>query len=166
MSDLVAVAFPDRATAEEVMGTLGRLQKEHSIELEDAVIVTRNEDGKVKLHQSNKLAAGGALGGALWGGLIGLIFFVPLFGMAIGAATGAATGALTDVGVDDKFMKELGTKLQAGGAAGIVLIRRSTPDKVLPEIAPFGGEVIQTSLDDEAEQRLRHILESRDPAAV
>jgi uncharacterized membrane protein len=166
MSNLVAVAFPSRGTAEEVMATLGRLQTEHAIELEDAVIVTRDEKGKVKLHQSNKLAAGGALGGALWGGLIGLIFFVPLFGMAIGAATGAAAGAMTDVGVDDRFMKELGEKLQPGGAAVIVLIHRSTPDKVLPEIAGFGGEVIQTSLDDETEQRLREVLESRSAAAV
>jgi uncharacterized membrane protein len=166
MSNLVAVAFPDRVTAEDVMGTLARLQTEHAIELEDAVIVTRDEKGKVKLHQSNKLAAGGALGGALWGGLIGLIFFVPLFGMAIGAATGAATGALTDVGVDDNFMKDLGEKLAPGGAAVIVLISRSTPDKVLPEIAQFGGEVIQTSLDDDAEQRLRHVLASRDASAV
>ena len=166
MSNLIAVAFPDRATAEEVMGTLGRLQTEHAIELEDAVIVTRDDKGKVKLHQSRNLTASGAVGGALWGGLIGLIFFVPLFGMAIGAATGAATGALTDVGVDDKFMKELGEKLQPGGAAVIVLIRRSTPDKVLPEIAPFGGDVIHTSLDNEAEERLRHILEARDAAAV
>jgi uncharacterized membrane protein len=166
MSNLVAVAFPDRATAEEVMATLSRLQTEHAIELEDAVIVTRDDKGKVKLHQSNKLAAGGALGGALWGGLIGLIFFVPLFGMAIGAATGAATGALTDVGVDDNFMKDLGAKLQPGGAAVIVLIHRSTPDKVLPEIAGFGGEVIQTSLDDDAEQRLRHVLETRSASAA
>ena len=166
MSNLVAVAFPDRATAEEVMATLGRLQTEHAIELEDAVIVTRDEKGKVKLHQSNKLAASGAVGGALWGGLIGLIFFVPLFGMAIGAATGAATGALTDVGVDDNFMKDLGAKLQPGGAAVIVLVHRSTPDKVLPEIAGFGGAVIQTSLDDEAEQRLRQVLEARSAAAV
>ena len=101
MSNLVAIAYPDQATAEEVMGTLGRLSTEHSIELEDAVVVTRDQDGKVKLHQTNKLAAAGAAGGALWGGLIGLIFFVPLLGMAVGAATGAATGALTDVGVDD-----------------------------------------------------------------
>ena len=166
MSNLVAVAFEDRATAEEVMGTLARLQKEHAIELEDAVIVTRDDKGKVKLHQSNKLAASGAVGGALWGGLIGLIFFVPLFGMALGAATGAATGALTDVGVDDKFMKELGEKLKPGGAAVFVLVHRSTPDKVLPEIAPFGGEVIHTSLDNEAEERLRHILETRDASTV
>src|SRR5262245_18359697 len=166
MSNLVAIAYPDQGTAEEVLGTLARLQKEHSIELEDAGVVTRHAEGKVKLHQTNKLAAAGAAGGALWGGLIGLIFFVPLFGMAIGAATGAAAGALTDVGVDNNFLKDLGAKLQPGGAALIVLVHRSTPDKVLPEIAPFGGDVIQTSLDDEAETRLRHILEARDAAAV
>ena len=166
MSNLVAIAYPDRATADEVVATLARLQTERSIELEDAVVVTREQDGKVKLHQTTKLAAAGAAGGALWGGLIGLIFLVPLLGMAVGAATGAATGALTDVGVDDAFMKDLGTKLQPGGAAVIVLVHRSTPDKVLPEIARFGGDVIQTSLDNGAEQRLRHILEARDAAAV
>ena len=166
MSNLVAVAFPDRATAENVMATLARLQTEHAIELEDAVIVTRDDKGKVKLHQSNKLASTGAAGGALWGGLIGLLFLSPLLGMAIGAATGAATGALADIGVNDNFMKDLGANLKPGGAAVIVLVHRSTPDKVLPEIARFGGEVIQTSLDDDAEQRLRQVLESRDAAAV
>ena len=166
MSNLIAIAYPDRSSAEDVAGTLSRLQTEHAIELEDMVIVTREQDGKVKLHQSTKLAAAGAAGGALWGGLIGLIFLVPLLGMAVGAATGAATGALTDVGVDDKFMKELGANLQPGGAALIVLVHRSTPDKVLPEIAKFGGTVIQSSLDNETEQRLRHILETRDATAV
>src|SRR4051795_5718716 len=140
MSTLVAIAYPDQATAEEVLGTLARLQKEHSISLDDAVVVTRDAEGKVKLHQSNKLAAAGAAGGALWGGLIGLIFFVPLLGMAVGAATGAATGALSDIGVDDNFMKDLGAKLEPGGAALIVLVRSATADKVLPEIAHFGGE--------------------------
>jgi uncharacterized membrane protein len=166
MSTLVAIAYPDQATADEVVATLSRLQTEHLIALDDAVVVTRNQDGKVKLHQTQKLVAGGAAGGALWGGLIGLIFFVPLLGMAVGAATGAATGALTDIGVDDRFMKDLGAKLTPGAAALIVLVHSSTPDKVLPEIAQFGGEVIQTSLDSETETRLRHILETRDAAAV
>jgi uncharacterized membrane protein len=166
MSNLIAIAYDSRNTAEDVAATLARLQTEHAIDLEDLVIVTREDDGKVKLHQSTKLATAGAAGGALWGGLIGLIFLVPLLGMAVGAATGAATGALTDVGVDDKFMKELGANLQPGKAALIVLVHRSTPDKVLPEIAQFGGDVIQTSLDNETEQRLRHILETRDAAAA
>jgi len=165
MSTLVAIAYPDKSTADNVMGTLGRLSTQHLISLEDAVVVTRDDNGKVKLHQTNNLVAGGAAGGALWGGLIGLIFFVPLLGMAVGAATGAATGALTDVGVDDRFLKELGTKLESGGAAVILLVRSVTADKVLPEISQFGGEVIQTSLDNEAEERLRQALQARGATA-
>jgi uncharacterized membrane protein len=76
----------------------------------------------------------GATGGALWGGLIGLLSLAPLFGMAIGAASGAAAGRLTDAGVNDQFMK------------------------VLERLRPYGGHVIQTSLDDEQEQRLRTAL--------
>ena len=166
MSTLVAIAYPDKATADEVVATLGRLQTEHMISLEDAVIVTRNQDGKVKLHQTSKTAAMGATGGALWGGLIGLIFFVPLLGMAVGAATGAATGALTDVGVDDAFLKDLGTKLQPGGAAVIVLVHRSTPDKVIPEISKYPGEIIQSSLSNEAEAELAKAIESERTAAA
>jgi uncharacterized membrane protein len=103
------------------------------------------------------MAGAGAAGGALWGGLIGLIFLMPLFGMAIGAASGAAAGALTDAGVDDKFMKELGEQLTPGSAAIIALVRRVTMDKVLEGIQ-IPGRVIQTSLDNEAEERLSEAL--------
>ena len=166
MANLIAVAYQDEATAREVLNTLARLQTEHSIELEDAVIVTRNQDGKVKLNQTSKTAAMGATGGALWGGLIGLIFLAPLLGMAVGAAAGGAAGALTDVGVDDKFMKDLGAKMEPGKAALIVLVHRSTPDKVIPEISKYGGEIIQSSLSDEAEAELRSALESEKTAAT
>jgi uncharacterized membrane protein len=164
MSNLIAIAYKDEATAKEVLGVLGRLQTEHSIDLEDAVIVTRSDDGTVKLNQTSKTAAMGATGGALWGGLIGLIFLAPLLGMAVGAAAGGAAGALTDVGVDDKFMKELGTKLEPGGAALIVLVSRSTPDKVLPEISKYEGHIIQSSLSDEAEKQLQAAIEGEKAA--
>ncbi len=161
MSDLIAVAYPDKETAETVRQHLARLHLEHAIELEDAVVVDRTEKGKVKLHQVHSPAARGAAGGALWGGLIGLLFLAPLFGMAIGAAAGGASGSLVDVGVSDRFMKELGQKLTPGGAALIVLVRKVTPDKVLPEIQQYGGEVMQTSLDDDSEARLREVLEGQ-----
>lgn len=158
MSTLVAIAYPDRETAEQVRRTLAEMQKEHIIELEDMVVVTRSPEGKVKLHQSTSVAGVGAAGGAAWGGLIGLLFLAPLLGMAVGAAAGGATGAMTDVGVDDKFMKELGTQLQEGGAAVIVLVRKSTPDKVIPRIREYGGHVLQTSLSQDAEEDLRAAL--------
>jgi uncharacterized membrane protein len=166
MSNLVAVAYPDQGTAEEVLATLAKLQTEHVIEIEDAVIVTRKDDGKVKLHQSSKPAAAGAAGGALWGGLLGLLFLAPLLGMAVGAAAGGAAGAMADVGVDDRFLKDLGQKLEPGGAALIVLVHRSTPDKVLPEISRFGGEVLQSSLSDEAEQQLQAALRTHETATA
>jgi uncharacterized membrane protein len=156
MSDLVAIAYPDLGTAKEVVGNIGEAQKAHLIELEDLVIVERRGDGKVKLHQPS-LAGAGAAGGALWGGLIGLIFLMPLFGMALGAATGAAMGAASDVGVDDKFMKELGEKLQPGGAAVIALVRQANMEKILADVR-IQGDIIQTSLSSESEEALREAL--------
>lgn len=164
VSDLIAVAYPEKDTAEAVRDRLVQLMSEHVIELEDAVIVDRDENGKVKLHQLQSPAARGAVGGALWGGLIGLLFLAPLLGMAVGAAAGGASGAFVDVGINDDFMRQLGQKLPNGGAALIVLVRQVTADKVLPQISQFGGEVIQTSLADDAENQLREALEQRQTA--
>ena len=165
MSDLIAVAYPDRETADQVRKELFALSKEHVIALDDAVVISRDEKGKVKLHQTLNPAGAGAAGGALWGGLIGLIFLAPLLGAAIGAAAGGAAGALTDVGVDDKFLKTLGERLEQGDAALVVLVRQSTPDKVLPRISQYGGHVVQSSLDNETESRLEAALSGQTAAA-
>jgi uncharacterized membrane protein len=156
MSDLVAIAYKDLATAQEVAGNVAQLQKGHEIELEDLVVIERKQDGKVKLHQPS-MAGVGAASGALWGGLIGLLFLAPLLGMAVGAAAGAAGGAASDYGVDDNFMKQMGADLEPGGAALLLLIRKMSVDKVIPQIK-IPGTVIQTSLSNESEQSLADAL--------
>jgi uncharacterized membrane protein len=157
MSDLVAIAYPDVATAQRVAQNLIEAEKAHLVGLDDLVIVERQPDGKIKLHQPS-LAGTGALGGAAWGGLIGLLFLVPLFGMAVGAATGAIAGHFTDAGVDDKFMKDLGARLQDGDAALVTLVRNANMDKVLADVK-IPGTIIQTSLGTETEDALRAALE-------
>jgi len=156
MSDLVAIGYDSLSTAQQVAENVAQGQKAHIIELDDLVVVERQQDGKIKLHQPS-MAGAGAVTGALWGGLIGLIFFMPLLGMALGAAGGAAAGALSDYGVDDDFMKQLGTALEPGGAAVIALVRKVSVDKILPEIK-IPGKVIQTSLSNENEEALRQAL--------
>src|SRR4051794_30540520 len=104
MSSLVAIAYPDAATAEQVRAELVQATKEQLLTLEDAVVVEHRPDGKIKLHQGMSLTGAGAAGGALWGGLIGLLFLAPLFGMAIGAASGAVAGKGTDAGAEDGFI--------------------------------------------------------------
>ena len=158
MNKLVAIAYQDAETAQRVRAVLIEATKEHLLQLDDAVVVERQPDGKVKLHQAMSTSGAGAAGGALWGGLIGLLFLAPLFGMAIGAASGALAGKFTDVGVNDDFMKKLGENMPDGGAALIVLGRSDAPDKVLERVGSYGGEVIQTSLGAEEEERLRSAL--------
>ena len=158
MSTLVVVGYDDMFKAEEVRLTLRKLQAEYLIDLGDAVVATKDSKGKVKLHQAVNLTAAGAASGGFWGALIGMIFMMPLVGMAIGASTGALSGALTDVGINDQFMKDLAANMQEESSALFVLVRSSTPDKVLEELRGTGGKLIQTSLSHEDEAKLQAAL--------
>ena len=100
---------------------LAKLQKEYLIDMEDVVVVAKDDKGKVKLHQ-------------------------------------AVSGKLADIGIDDKFMKELGETITAGSSALFVLVRKATPDKVLAELKGFRGKVLKTSLTEDKEEKLREVL--------
>ena len=160
MATLVVIDYENEVKAEEVRLALLKMQKEYLIDLVDAVIVVRDEKGKVKLRQLYDLTAAGAVSGGFWGALVGLLFLNPLFGFAIGAAAGAISGALRDVGIDDNFMKQLGQTLKPNSAALCVLVRQVTSDKVVEEIKKFGGTLIKTNLSHENEKKLRDALAS------
>jgi len=165
MSDLIVVAYDDEHKAEEVRLQLIKMQQEYLVDLEDAVVATRDNEGKVKLHQIHNLTAAGALGGGFWGALIGLIFLSPFLGFVIGAAAGAVGGALSDVGINDDFMKQLAGTLTPGSSALFVLVRKMTPDKVLEKLQGTGGKVLRTSLSHENEAKLQAALgAARKPA--
>ena len=159
MSNLTVIGFDNEHGAFEMRAALAKMQKEYLIEMEDVVVVTKNEKGKVKLHQAVNLTAAGAAGGGFWGLLIGMLFFNPLIGAAVGAGAGAISGKLADIGINDKFIKELSETLQAGNSALFVLVRKATQDKVLDQLKGFEGKVLKTSLSADEESGLRAALE-------
>lgn len=161
MSNLVVITFDDESTAFEMRAALAKMQKEYLLEMEDIVVVTKDDKDKVKLHQAVNLTAAGAVGGGFWGTLIGMIFLNPLLGLAVGAGAGALSGALSDVGIDDKFMKSLGENFKPGGSAVFVLMRKVTGDKVLEGLKDFAGKgkILQTSLTKDDEAALKAVLE-------
>ncbi|MES2659726.1 MAG: DUF1269 domain-containing protein [Verrucomicrobiota bacterium] len=162
MSTLVVVGYNDPHKAEEVRLTLIKLQRDYLIDIEDAVAAVKDASGRIKLHQAFNLTATGAISGGFWGSLIGLIFLNPLLGLAAGAAAGAATGALGDVGdvgINDQFMKDLASTMTPNSSALFVLVRSSTPDKVLEEVKGTGGTVLKTSLSHEDEAKLQAALD-------
>jgi uncharacterized membrane protein len=158
MSTLVVIGYDDLHKAEEVRLMLRKMQKDYLIDLEDAVVAVKDANGKIRLHQAVNLTAAGAVSGGFWGALVGLIFLNPLLGMAVGASAGAVSGALTDVGIDDKFMKELAGTLKPGSSVLFVLVRKATPDKVLEELKGTGGTVLKTSLSHDDEAKLQAVL--------
>jgi uncharacterized membrane protein len=161
MADLIAIEFDQPETAFELRAELMKFQKEYLIEMEDVVVVTREGDGKPKLHQAVNLTAAGAAGGAVWGALIGLLFLNPLLGVAVGAGAGALSGSLTDIGIKDDTIREMSEGLPPGGSAVFVLVRRVTGDKVLDRLGAFRhkGKVIHTSLSGEQEQALKDLFD-------
>ena len=166
MSTLVVVAYSTQYKAEEVRLQLLKMQKEYLVDLEDAAIAVKQQDGKVKLHQLYSLTGAGAVSGGFGGLLIGLICLNPLLGGAVGAGAGAVSGALSDVGINDKFMKDLAEQMQPGHSVLFVLFRSITLDKALEELRGTGGTVIQTSLSHEDEARLRAALKGQDVPGV
>ena len=157
MSDLIVIGFSDEFKADEVLLDLRKLEREYLIDLEDAAIVVRKKDGRVNIKQTQELVTAGALSGGFWGLLIGLMFFEPMLGI-LGAAVGALSGALTDIGIDDNFIQELGNTIEPGTSAIFVLVRKSTPDKVLDDLSKFEGKVLRTSLSHEDEAQLQAVL--------
>ncbi len=155
MSDLIVLAFDNESSAFMMRDKLLQLQKQQVITLSDAAIVIRDKKGKPKVKQLQSLVGAGAMGGAFWGMLIGLLFFAPWLGMAAGALGGALSGKFADIGVDDRFIKEVGETIQPGHAALFLLVEKVTADKVLPELASFNATVLQTSLSNENEAKLR-----------
>lgn len=162
MSDLIVLGFDGTGTADEVLTKVRGLTKQHLIDLDDACVVIRDQNGKVQIKQAVNLTALGAASGIstgmLVGALAGLLTLNPLAGMAagglVGAGFGALSGSLADYGINDDFIKNLGAAIPSSSSALFVLVRSSTPDKVLPEIEPFKPRVLRTSLSSEREKKL------------
>lgn len=160
MSHLVVVGYDGEETAERARGRLFELQRQALIGLDDVVVVVRRQSGKVKVKQAINLTGSGALSGAFWGMLVGFIFLAPGLGAVIGASAGALSGKATDLGIDDRFIKDVGEAIPPGSSALFLLFHQVTPDKVLAEMKEFGGRVVQTNLTEEAEAALHEAFDA------
>ncbi|HST70364.1 MAG TPA: DUF1269 domain-containing protein [Solirubrobacterales bacterium] len=164
MSELIAIAYPDKATVERARENLRKGASEGLIRVEDAVVMFRDEDGKLEIRQGSTGVGAAAASGGLAGGLIGYVLMAPLFGIAAGALAGGAVwkSMFGDAGVAEDFVNELGEHLEPGRAALIFLATEVDPEKVLPEIKEQ-GHLIRTSLGAEVEGQLTAAMESAKP---
>jgi uncharacterized membrane protein len=137
------VKYPQKTTADEALKAVQGLAKEKVVKLRDAVVITKTEAGKIKLHQTKDDPTSK---GFLKGGGIGVIFAI-LFGPAGWIVAGAALGgafATFDRGIKNKLLKELGENMTSEETAMAVLVDEADWKTALGRMADLHlqGQVI------------------------
>jgi len=161
MSELIAVAFDDPHRAEEARLDILKLERKDLADLEEAVVLVVDFEGKVRFHHSQHFSLPVALSGGFVGTLIGLMLINPaiaLVGGLTGTALGAVIGTLEEVGIGEDFMKDLAKNLKPGSSALFVVVRRGNPEKLIEKLRPYKGNILQTSLSHQDENRLSEAL--------
>ncbi|MFD1643926.1 DUF1269 domain-containing protein [Halohasta litorea] len=126
MKKLIVLAFDNENDALEVRDKLFELQKQGLIQMEDAAVVVRNEQGKTDVKQAQSLVGAGALG-----------------------------GKFADIGIDDDFIKEVGEEIDPGESALFMLATDAQTERVIEELEPYDPRLLETNLSTEDEEKLR-----------
>ena len=158
MADLIAIGYPDQATATAAADEARRLARDLIIEPDAIAVIERDAEGRYHVHTSHHPVGAGATWGMFWGLLFGLLFFIPVFGMAIGAGMGALMGKVTKSGIDREFQDQVRGMLQPGTSALFLMVEKVTPDKAIEAMSKYGGTVLKTSLSKDGEAELQEAL--------
>jgi uncharacterized membrane protein len=158
MADLIAIGYPDEATAEAAAEEARGLARDLIIEPDAIAAIVRDKEGKFHVHTSHHPVSTGATWGMFWGVLFGLLFFIPVFGLAVGAGLGALMGKITKTGIDKAFQDQVRDMLQPGTSALFLMVEKVTPDKAVDALSKYGGTVLKTSLSKDDEKELQEAL--------
>jgi uncharacterized membrane protein len=158
MAELIAIGYPDEATAEEAAEEARRLSRDLIIEPDAIAVIVRDQEGKYHVHTSHHPVGTGATWGMFWGLLFGLLFFIPVFGLAIGAGLGALMGKIAKTSIDQQFQDQVRGMITPGTSALFLMVEKVTPDKAVEAMSKYGGTVLKTSLSKEDEQNLQEAL--------
>jgi uncharacterized membrane protein len=160
MTELIVIAYDSEQQGFDTLEVAERLQRLEMLRLIDAAVVVKDHDGKVKIKQTLEQSKTGtaAAWGAFWGLLIGLLFLNPIFLGVVGGLLGAVIGKTQDLGIDNKFIKEVGDSLEPGNSALCMLVLEALGDREMEELGKMGGTIFETSLSEDAEERLQQAL--------
>lgn len=164
-SDLIVITFDDEDEAVKVLDAMQSMRKEPLLKLEQAVVVTKDQAGKVRLRQTRDLAAGGTVAGESVLSLLAGLIFGRSFGIVWGIDVGKAVRDLTGYGFDENFLTAVDKTMENNSSAIMFLVRRdstSDPNEVLKVLTLFRGKIHQTTLSPQTEAYLEQVLETED----
>lgn len=146
MSELFVVGFDGKYKAEEALLGLLKLEEEHLLALDDAVVVLKAADGKLRVKAYHDLTEPvPELGNELWGGIISAVVFHRELKIAQGL-------------FDPDFLLKVEETLQPDASALFVLVRSGDSEALLATLASVGGHLLRTTLPETSQLKLQDAL--------
>ncbi len=160
---LIGLSFGDAFRAQEFLTAMTRLASVGALQLRDAVFVSKDDKGDVKVRETVDPQPGrSALSGAMWSGLLGLIIGGPVgwvAGMGIGAGAGAITAKVVDIGIPDEWVDWFRAAVHEGTTTVVILAEDVDIGALEDEVRRFAGaELVHSTLPAYAIQGLRDAL--------
>jgi|GEM_PF-616055 len=168
---IVGISFDDAFRAQEFLTAAYRLASKGTLQLRDAVSVTKDADGKTHVRETiDPQPLRSALSGATWAGLFGLILGGPvgwIAGAAIGAGTGIARAKIIDLGVPDEWVAWFREAVQPGTFTVILLLGEFDTTKTVHELERFsGGHLVYANLAPDTIAQVRKALDDETAAVA
>jgi uncharacterized membrane protein len=184
-NNLVVLTFQGAGTAAAVYEQIVRMEEEKQVKLKDAIIIEREGgdaaatmspapsgsgqggvvpittalDDNVRVRQTHgKKGAYAAKGGGI-GLLAGFLLGGPVGGLVVGAGLGAITAAMKDLGIDDKNIEAIKSRLEPNSSALLLLGTVADKDAFVARLRTYDPKVISSSLAPEVEKQLREQFE-------
>jgi uncharacterized membrane protein len=157
-SKVIILVWDDMDRADRALKNLKKAQKDHVLELDDAVVVVKDQEGKVKVKESEHLTT---KRGVAFGGIAGLVVGTMLGGPIGGALLGGAAGALAakiDLGIPNEKIEIISESMDNATSAIFAQIKSGNEDMIAAAVRESGAKVIELSLSEEMEADLEETL--------
>jgi uncharacterized membrane protein len=154
---VVVAVFKDEATAGEALRELEMARKQGEVDFEDAAVVKKDQDGKLRIQQTTDVSTGrGAAIGGVIGGVLGLIGGPA--GVVILGSAGAAIGGLAargDAGFKDERLEKLGEDLDPGSSVIVAVVAHVWVTEIEKQLVKSAVNVTTHDMDEDMAERMR-----------
>jgi uncharacterized membrane protein len=178
VSELVAFVFRDQFRAPEVLNELRRRDFVWSKDLDEAVAVTLDEDGKARVQLSVDISNHEGAGWVrLWASLLSSTLFMPGTAVMVQACNGLASSncncpnpsTLDETTREGgwwqealarsvNFKRDVAALMEPNGSAIFMLLRAVEVPAVLKQLRNYGDTIIHTSLSSEQDKKMLTLL--------
>jgi uncharacterized membrane protein len=153
MHELVMIGFADKHRAIEVLPQLQRLKFDWCFDLQDAIAVEVEKDGRLRLHQSQLLDPESSSNTLQWKAILNSIVPMPHTRESSSSSSITEARAInSDAGkwleaerLDGNFLRDAAALLRPGQSAILAIIRESR--SALEVLSGFSYVVLRTNID-------------------